>query len=410
LGGVDSAKSSEKQHFLGQWEPKAIEQSFAQIVNRDMPSPEEALESMCEAAERGSFDGLLEGSTRICIAPGYTFQAVDGLITNFHQPRSTLLLLVASFLGGKKPLQELYQHAVESKYRFLSYGDACLLINGQSSPAQHVSEDALRGDGEFASVPENRQRVLLHSCCAPCSGAMVEAMVADGLDVTVLFYNPNIHPKEEYELRKEENKKFCEKINVPFVDADYNDRDFFKRARGMEFDPERGRRCTMCFDMRMDYTAAYAREHGFDTISTTNATSRWKSQEQVDASGFRSAAKVDGVTYWGGEQWKNEEMTERKYRINADNAFYKQEYCGCAYSLRDVNEYRKEQLGLPPVRPGQGGFYSDPAIDAEEESQEVVDAFFADTLSEKKEESRRLKEIYRERKRSERAGADGNNW
>lgn len=79
--------------------------------------------------------------------------------------------------------------------------------------------------------------------------------VSGGHDVTIFFYNPNIHPREEYEIRKEENKRFAEKIGTPFVDADYDTEEWFKRARGMEFDPERGRRCTMCFDMRMERTA-----------------------------------------------------------------------------------------------------------------------------------------------------------
>src|SRR5438105_1618334 len=98
--------------------------------------------------------------------------------------------------------------------------------------------------------PEGHNKVLLHSCCAPCSGEVMEAMLASGIDFTIFFYNPNIHPKKEYELRKQENIRFAEKYKIAFVDADYDVNNWFARAKGMEKEPERGIRCTMCFDMR----------------------------------------------------------------------------------------------------------------------------------------------------------------
>lgn len=172
---------------------------------------------------------------------------------------------------------------------------------------------------------------------------MVEEMMAsDALEnVTVFFYNPNIHPRQEYEIRKEENKRFCEKLQIAFVDCDYDVDNWYERVKGMEYDPERGKRCTECFDMRMERTALYAHEHGFDGIATTNATSRWKDKSQVDASGFCAAARYndggggddddDGagsvLQYWA-YNWQSDEMTVRKYHISANERFYKQEYCG----------------------------------------------------------------------------------
>ena len=100
------------------------------------------------------------------------------------------------------------------------------------------------------------------------------SFIKRGLDVTVFFYNPNIHPIAEYEIRKNENKKFCEAHGVPFVDCDYDARAWFERTKGLEYEPERGARCTACFDMRMEVTAAYAAAHGFQTFTTTNAASR----------------------------------------------------------------------------------------------------------------------------------------
>ncbi|RYD33764.1 MAG: hypothetical protein EOP87_10435, partial [Verrucomicrobiaceae bacterium] len=104
-------------------------------------------------------------------------------------------------------------------------------------------------------TPGGHKKVLLHSCCAPCSGEVMEAMTASGIDYTIYFYNPNIHPRTEYELRKAENIRFAEKHGIPFIDCDYDTDNWFARAKGMEMDPERGARCSMCFDMRFERTA-----------------------------------------------------------------------------------------------------------------------------------------------------------
>ncbi len=124
--------------------------------------------------------------------------------------------------------------------------------------------------------PGGSSKLLLHSCCAPCSGEVMEALRQGGVDYTIYFYNPNIHPKKEYELRKAENIRFAEQFGVPFMDADYDKDNWFERARGMENEPERGARCTMCFDMRFERTALYAHENGFDWMSSALGISRWK--------------------------------------------------------------------------------------------------------------------------------------
>ena len=92
---------------------------------------------------------------------------------------------------------------------------------------------------------------------------MIEEMASGGHDVTIFFYNPNIHPRAEYEIRKAENKRYAEELSIPFVDCDYDSDEFHRRSRGLEFEPERGRRCSMCFDMRMDATADYAKVGSF---------------------------------------------------------------------------------------------------------------------------------------------------
>jgi predicted adenine nucleotide alpha hydrolase (AANH) superfamily ATPase len=144
----------------------------------------------------------------------------------------------------------------------------------------------------------SRDKLLLHSCCAPCSGEVMEAIQASGIDYAIFFYNPNIHPLKEYELRKEENIRFAEKHNVPFIDADYDTDNWFARAKGMENEPERGIRCTMCFDMRFERTALYAHEHGYSLISSSLGISRWKNMAQINDCGARAATRYPGIEYW----------------------------------------------------------------------------------------------------------------
>lgn len=198
--------------------------------------------------------------------------------------------------------------------------------------------------------PGGANKVLLHSCCAPCSGEVMEAMLASGIDYTIFFYNPNIHPEREYLLRKEENIRFADKHGVPFVDADYDKENWFARARGMEWEPERGIRCTMCFDMRFERTALYAYENGFPVMTSSLGISRWKDMNQINGCGRRAAARYEGLTYWE-YNWRKGGGSQRMIEISKREQFYQQEYCGCVYSLRDTNISRRER-GRPPIELG----------------------------------------------------------
>ncbi|MBK4785356.1 MAG: epoxyqueuosine reductase QueH [Pantoea sp. Pent] len=188
-------------------------------------------------------------------------------------------------------------------------------------------------------LPNGHNKVLLHSCCAPCSGEVMEAMLASGIDYTIFFCNPNIHPLKEYELRKEENIRFAEQFGVPFVDADYDKDNWFERARGMEWEPERGVRCTMCFDMRFERTALYAHEHSFPVITSSLGISRWKNMQQINDCGVRAAARYPDMLYWEFN-WRKGGGSSRMIEISKRERFYQQEYCGCIYSLRDTNRHR----------------------------------------------------------------------
>ena len=112
-----------------------------------------------------------------------------------------------------------------------------------------------RSNIEPLTPPNGDKKVLLHSCCAPCSGDLIERMVESGIDLHLFFYNPNIHPKKEYEIRKNENIRFAEKLGIPFVDADYDVQNWFRRAKGLEMEPEKGVRFRIR-QMRKNMTAA----------------------------------------------------------------------------------------------------------------------------------------------------------
>ncbi len=186
----------------------------------------------------------------------------------------------------------------------------------------------------------------------------MEAMQASGVEYTIFFYNPNIHPREEYELRKAENVRFAEQHGVPFVDADYDTDNWFARTKGQEWEPEKGARCTTCFDMRFDRTALYAHEHGFPVITSCLGISRWKDMDQINACGVRAASHYPEMSYWTFN-WRKGGGASRMLEISKREHFYQQEYCGCIYSLRDTNKWRIAN-GREKIRIGEK-FYGIPA-------------------------------------------------
>ena len=190
-------------------------------------------------------------------------------------------------------------------------------------------------------MPHENSSLLLHSCCAPCAGEIMEALAASKIKTTVYFYNPNIHPKEEYEIRKNENRRFCDKLGFECIDADYDKDNWFERIKGLEDEPERGKRCTQCFDMRFERSALYAKENGFGVYATTLGISRWKDMEQINDSGLRAAERYEDLAYWDFN-WRKQGGSSRMIEISKREEFYQQEYCGCVYSLRDTNRWRRK--------------------------------------------------------------------
>ena len=183
----------------------------------------------------------------------------------------------------------------------------------------------------------------------------METLLHSGIQPTVFFYNPNIHPKKEYEIRKEEDKRFCEKMGIEHVDVDYDPMTWFKRIKGLEWEPERGARCTQCFDMRFERTALYAHENNFPVISSSLGISRWKNMTQINGCGERAASRYSNITYWT-YNWRKAGGSQRMIEISKRENFYQQEYCGCVYSLRDTNKWRTSQ-GRKKVEIGKN-YYS----------------------------------------------------
>lgn len=179
--------------------------------------------------------------------------------------------------------------------------------------------------------PGGCTEVLLHACCAPCSSAIVEWMLQNGVRPTVYYYNPNVWPRQEYDIRKDESKRHADSLGIAWIDGDYDHDAWLCAVRGMEDEPERGRRCQQCFALRLRAAALKARELGLRHFTTTLASSRWKSIEQITAAGLQAQHDVEGTLFWA-QNWRKGGLTDRRAQLLRQYAFYNQQYCGCEFS------------------------------------------------------------------------------
>ncbi len=189
-------------------------------------------------------------------------------------------------------------------------------------------------------VPEGLTEVLLHACCAPCSSAIVEWLVAHDIRPTIFYYNPNIWPREEYEIRKNESKRHAELLGLKWIDGDYNHEQWCKDICGLEAEPERGRRCECCFTLRLEAAAREARQLGLTYFTTTLASSRWKSIEQIERAGHLAEQSVPGTVFWA-QNWRKGGLYERRNQLLKEFQFYNQQYCGCEFSFRSSQKSEK---------------------------------------------------------------------
>ena len=180
-------------------------------------------------------------------------------------------------------------------------------------------------------APGEAPDILLHTCCAPCSSAIIERLMEHGIRPSIFFYNPNIFPKEEYERRKNECVRYLKMLGLDFMDADYTHEKWLKSVQGLEKEPERGARCTICFKERLTVAALYAHEQGYRVLATTLASSRWKNLEQIEEAGEYAVSLFPGLTFWG-HNWRKDGLSERRNALVRQHGLYNQSYCGCEFS------------------------------------------------------------------------------
>ena len=171
----------------------------------------------------------------------------------------------------------------------------------------------------------------------------------NGITPVIYYCNPNIYPREEYEIRKNECTRYARALGLEIVDADYDHENWLCEVAGGENEPERGSRCLKCFKLRLLRTARYAAERGVNVITTTLASSRWKSLDQINEAGRWACAEVNGdlsavpsesgvpsenAVIWWDQNWRKGGLQERRLQILKEYDFYNQLYCGCEFSIR----------------------------------------------------------------------------
>lgn len=182
-----------------------------------------------------------------------------------------------------------------------------------------------------------KKKLLLHSCCAPCSSYVLEYLNTF-FNITVFFYNPNITSGEEYRYRVGEVQRFIKEFglseHVNFVEGKYDPASFFAVAKGLEDLPEGGERCFRCYRLRLRETAKYAKENGFDCFTTTLSISPYKNAEKLNSIG-KELADEYGIPYLFSD-FKKKNGYKRSIELSAQYELYRQNYCGCIYSYQDM--------------------------------------------------------------------------
>lgn len=185
---------------------------------------------------------------------------------------------------------------------------------------------------------DRKPSLLLHVCCGPCSSYVLEYL-SNYFEITILFYNPNIYPKEEYIRRKEEMEEFVSKAypNTKYIIMNYNEKEFYDAVRGYEHLGERSERCFKCYELRLKKTVEYAKENNFDYFTTSLSISPYKVSSKLNEIGS-NLEKEYGVNYLYSD-FKKKNGYKRSIEISREYNMYRQEYCGCVYSKVEREEY-----------------------------------------------------------------------
>ena len=174
------------------------------------------------------------------------------------------------------------------------------------------------------------KKLLLHACCAPCGAYSREFLTEQGYDVTYCFYNPNIFPQEEYDRRLNELLRFCASKNIPIITEDYEPEKWNEYIKGFENEPEKGKRCYLCYKIRLEKTAQKAKELGFDCFTTTLSISPHKSYEMIKEISEKLSDEI-GIEYID-VNLKKKDGYKKSVELSQKYGFYRQDYCGCKYS------------------------------------------------------------------------------
>lgn len=175
------------------------------------------------------------------------------------------------------------------------------------------------------------KKLLLHSCCGPCSTHVIEVL-KNQYDLTIFYFNPNIYPFEEYKKRLEEQKRYAKLVNIKVIDGDYDEQNFLKLAKGHELDKEGGDRCSICFEIRISQTAKKAKELGFDLFATTLSVSPYKNTNLINEIG-KKVSQQEGIDFLE-ENFKKKDGYLDSIRLSKKYNLYRQNYCGCRFSIR----------------------------------------------------------------------------
>ncbi len=192
---------------------------------------------------------------------------------------------------------------------------------------------------EIVKEQSKRPKLLLHACCAPCATSVIERL-KEKYDVEVFFYNPNIHPKSEYAMRLDEIKRLCSYHKINLIVGDYDMDRWFKMTRIFKSEPEGGKRCTVCYAMRMFETAKLAENRGFDYFTTTLSVSPLKDYRRIKKIGEHLAFKI-GIEFESTD-FKKRDGFKRSVELSKKFGFYRQDYCGCVYSNFEMKRKRKK--------------------------------------------------------------------
>ena len=190
---------------------------------------------------------------------------------------------------------------------------------------------------------EKKPSLLLHCCCAPCSTACI-LQLKEYFDITVLYYNPNISPKEEYEKRKTEQINYINLIapngEIKFLDCDYVPTEFYNIAKGLENCPEKGERCLKCYKLRLEKTCKLAKENGYNYFASTLTLSPLKEEKDITKIGIELQTKYDMPYLVSNFKKNNGYLTSIK--LSKEFNLYRQDYCGCVYSKQNKNKHFKD--------------------------------------------------------------------